>query len=131
MRLACDTEQSQVNLVHPPRATDLRRAQNKIIICGIDLCEGLNQGPDTMLYHTASLQASGNHLTFNQAFFIFETELKRHIHKLIEMSKNMKKIYTVFPYRYMQVVLARLCILIYSLAKGKNANNITSNLLMA
>ena len=42
MRIGCPTEQSQVNLAHPPGATDPRQAQNKIIISGIDLCEGLN-----------------------------------------------------------------------------------------
>lgn len=47
MRIGCPIEQSQVNLVHPPRATDPHQVQNKIIIWRIDLCEGLNPGPDT------------------------------------------------------------------------------------
>lgn len=47
MRIGCPIEQSQVNLVHPPRATDPHQVQNKIIIWRIDLCEGLNLGPDT------------------------------------------------------------------------------------
>lgn len=70
MRIGYPTEQNQVNLVYPPRATDPRQAQNKIIISGIDLCEGLNQGPDTVLYHATSLQASGYKFTLNQALFI-------------------------------------------------------------
>lgn len=68
MRIGCPTEQSQVNLVHPPWATDPRQAQNKIIISGIDLGEGLNHGPDTVLYHATSTQALGYYYTFNQAF---------------------------------------------------------------
>lgn len=65
MRIGCPTEQSQVNLVHPPRASDPRQVRNKIIIWRIDLCEGLNPGPDTVLYHATSPQASGHHFTFN------------------------------------------------------------------
>lgn len=72
MRIGCPTELNQVNLVHPPRATDHRQVQNKIIISGIDLWEGLNQSPDTVLYHANSPQASGYYFTFNQAFlFLF------------------------------------------------------------
>lgn len=68
MRICSPIEQIQVNLVHAPKATGLRQAQNKIIISGIDLCEGLNQGPDTKLYHTTFPQAWGYFSTFISAF---------------------------------------------------------------
>lgn len=68
MRIGCLTEQSQVNLVHLPWASDPRQAQNKIIISGIDLGEGLNQGPNSVLYRAPSPQPQATHPTFIQAF---------------------------------------------------------------
>lgn len=64
MRIGCLAEQSQVNLVHPPWASDPRQAQNKIIISGIDLGEGLNQGPDSVLYGVPPPQLQATHPTF-------------------------------------------------------------------
>lgn len=60
-----ETVESQVNLVDLPRASDPCQVQNKIIISGIDLCEGVNQGPDTSFYHATFQQASGYNLTFH------------------------------------------------------------------
>lgn len=46
-----ESVQSQVNLVDLPRASDPCQVQNKIIICGINVFEGVNGGPDTSFYH--------------------------------------------------------------------------------